>query len=323
MQVKTVQWGGILALTHNPTRTRTLEKNWFREINKRWSEFERLIISRFVAMNEEAINNAGTVGMNSEQLRIYMVYLDNLIEELLLGNPAPRNWQNQYQLESYIRGLERTRQSLISQGADLIPTAQEQLAAQGLQTFTARASLASSVPSLAPIHQEGLSFLFTRSYESLNGWTDALSKEVRQISFDAVREGKGVTETMRKIQERTQVSKSRAELIASTEINAAYRESSISETEKAGDELGEVFLMRWISADDTRVRHLHAGWHGTKATTKETRARGNKSPYRCRCSQIPVIEGASDTPAMEAKFAKERKTLLDREAEKKEADKKA
>ena len=124
-----------MALTHNPTRTRTIEKRWFREINKRWAEFEARIIDKFYLMNKDepyyqgignALNNAAVVSMSAEQMRVYMAYVNQQIAILLNGNPAPRNWQNQYQLESYMRGYQRTRDALVAQGAQLIPTAQEQ-----------------------------------------------------------------------------------------------------------------------------------------------------------------------------------------------------
>lgn len=306
-----------MAVSHNPTKTRTIEKAWFSEINKRWTEFDRRTISRFKEMNapinNELIENA-EVGMSAAQLRIYMAYVNEQIALLLLGNNPPLNWQNQYQLDSYVRGLERTRQSLIAQGAELVPTVKEQLASQGLASFTAKSSLTTSIASMAPIHQEGLEFLFTRAYESLNGWTDNLSKEIRQITFNAIRNGDGITETTKLIRERTGVSKSRAQLIARTETNQAYSEASLAETDRASEELGEQIDSRWITARDSRVRHSHAAVHGVVMDSKRARSIKSTSGYNCRCSLIPVIDGASNTQSQEDKFKAERKSLMKAEA---------
>jgi len=304
-----------VAISNNPTKTRRIEMAWFREINKRWSQFSKNIIGEFLAVNG-AITNA-EVGMSAEQLRIYMAYLNEQIEILLLGRLPPLNWQNQYQLDSYMRGIERTRQSLIRQGASIVPTASEQLAAQGLQAFTARPSLATATLQMAPIHQEGLEFLFTRSYESLKGWTDNLSKEVRSITFDAVRNGEGVTETARKIRERVGVSKSRAQTIARTEINQAYSESALAEADRASEELGEQVDSRWITARDSRVRHRHAAVHGVVMDSKRARGIKSNDGINCRCALIPVIKGVSDTESQTDKFKAERATLLKEEAKSK------
>lgn len=302
----------------NPTKTGRIQKSWFAEINRRYSKFSKDAVEKLREITAAPLAINAEVGINASQQRIYMAWLMQEIE-LLTGAEPPNNWQNVYQLESYQRGLERTRESLISQGARMTLTEAERMAAQGLTSFTAIPSLTTtlSVATMAPIHQEGLEFLFTRSYESLKGWNDSLAKEVRQITFDAVRNGDGVTETAKKIRDRTGVAKSRAQNIAATETISAYRESSIAETQRASEELGEEIDMRWITAHDNRVRHLHAGFHGTISTPEETRRKGNISPYRCRCAQIPVIKGINDTPSKNEKFKEERASLLKMEASKK------
>ena len=101
-----------------------------------------------------------------------------------------------------------------------------------------------------------------------------MGAEVRQITWDAIKNGAGMRETADKIKERIAVSKSRAQLIARTETISAYRESAIGETERASAEMGEELQMRWITARDSRVRHMHAAWHGTKGTPEEMRVKG-------------------------------------------------
>lgn len=298
-----------MSKTNNPTRTLSIEKRWIKEITRSYSSFNRDVSEKLQEYSKGMQTNA-VIGLNVEQQKLFMSWLLTRIEELT-GEPAPLNWQNQYQLESYIRAVESTRQSLISQGADISLTDAEIVQSQGFE-FTATATLGSA--SVAPaIHQDALEFLFTRSYESLKGWNDALAKEVRQITFDAVKNGEGITETTKKIKERTGVAKSRAELIARTETISAYREGSISETERAAQELDEELKMRWITALDGRVRHLHATFHGTIDTPEETRRKGAISPFNCRCSQIPVIPGVNDTEKRNAKYSEQRKQMLQAE----------
>lgn len=39
----------------------------------------------------------------------------------------------------------------------------------------------------------------------------------------------------------------------------------------------------WITRDDSRVRHLHAGWHRKKFTPRQAAINSRISPYNCRC----------------------------------------
>ena len=173
----------------------------------------------------------------------------------------------------------------------------------------------SAIPSIstgaivAPIHQDALQFLYTRSYDSLKNWTDKMSVETRQILVDGMEQGKGIRDLTKELTARIDVSRSRAELIARTETINSYQRGATTEAKRLEEELDEPILMRWISAEDSRVRRTHAAWHGTLVTPEENFARIGVSPFNCRCSQIATIED-SITPAKEAKFKKQRKALL-------------
>lgn len=307
-----------MALDKNPTKTRTIEKAWQRDINRRWSSFTKSIMTRLNQLNDQAllVNAEKAFALDASQIRIYMEFLNNQIDSILLGTAEPPNWQARYQLESYIRGLSRSEASLLAQGADITPSGAEVVKAQLLQAgqFTAIPALATS-GVLAPIHQDAFEFLFTRSYESLAKWTKSMSTEVRQIMMDALQQGQGIVKTRNKIRERIGVSKSRAELIARTETNAAFNEASISETERAAEQLGEEILIRWISALSPTTRHLHGGvWHGDLITPKEARRR-KQAPhiYNCKCSSSPAIPEAQ-TAKINKRFREQREEFIKREA---------
>jgi SPP1 gp7 family putative phage head morphogenesis protein len=236
-----------------------------------------------------------------------MEFLEMEIQRILLGTTSAPNWQSDYQLQAYMRGIERTRAQLIAQGASLVPTAEEIQLAAGLPVFTAVASLGGQPDG--PIHQDALEFLFTRSYNSLKNWTDKMAQEVRQALFDGVSEGLSIQETTRNILKRVDVTRSRARLIAQTETIQAYQISSSNEIERSSQELDEEIFMRWLTRLDGRVRHLHAKWHGKLMTTREYRKNINISPYNCRCGNAPVIAEAN-TKKKQDRFDEERKKLL-------------
>lgn len=298
----------------NPQKTLTIEKAWRREINRRWSAFKKSTTDMLREMNQFAIESdiqnrdAIPFAMNSAQQRAYMVFLQSEIDRLLLETTQAPNWQAQYQLQSYERGIEMTRASLISQGASLEPTPAEVAQAATITTFTAIPSMGAASTSI-PIHRDALEFLYNRSYESLKGWTDAMAKETRQILFNGAQQGKGIREITKQIVDRQNVSRSRARVIAQTEISQAFQQSATNETERAAEELDIEIKMRWLTVMDFKVRHLHAKWHGTTATPAENRVRIGMSPYNCRCGNSPVIPIA-DTKAKQDRFDKEREKML-------------
>lgn len=308
-----------MALVKHPTKTQRIEQNWNRDITKRWALFTTSVTDRLRQLNKIAVvfdpatalaNAEEIFSMNAGQQRIYMSFLQQEIERLLMGTQVPPNWQATYQIQAYQQGIDSTRQALISQGADIVPTAQEILQAADLGDFTATPSLGTgpAIPT-APIHRDALEFLYSRSYESLDGWTDKMATEVRGILFDGASEGKGIAEIVREMVKRIDVSKSRAQLIARTETIQAFQRSNTNETSRASAEIGKPILLRWLTSRDTRVRHLHREWHGTLATPKQNLIRISESPWNCRCAQAPVIPRANNEKNT-AKFAKQRKELL-------------
>lgn len=302
-------------IENNPTRTKTIQNNWFRDINKRWSKFKKVTIDELKKYNTKINNAAGyTFEMNASQQRIYMEFLQIQINELLLGSTEPPNWQAYYQVQAYNRGIEKTRAALKASGATIQATAAEAATAAGLTTFTATATL--GIASTAPIHGDAIAFLYTRSYEKLKGWTDAMASETRQILFNGVSEGQGIEEIARNMVARQDVSRTRARVIARTETIQAYQVSSANETERSSEELGEEVMIRWLSGLGPNVRHLHATWHGTVTSVKEYRRRIQVSPWNCVCAGAPVL-AEFNTKAKNEKFAEERKVMLAREKRKK------
>lgn len=296
--------------TKHPTGTGRIEGAWRGEINKRWAAFKRSTITRLRDVNKAAVltNAAEPFAMDASQIRSYMVFLNSEIDRLLLVTDQAPNWQAEYQLQSYTRGVGDATKALMAQSAQIAPTAAEVAAGAQLQAFTASPTLGGSTS--LPIHQDALEFLYQRSYTSLKGWTDAMARETRQILMDGLSEGKGIAEVVRDMVNRQNVSRSRARVIARTETIQAYQRSNINETQRVAEETGEEILMQWVTASDERVRPLHARWHGTKVSPEENSKRINKSPWQCRCSQVPVISGF-ENKRRDERLKQERAKMLD------------
>lgn len=313
-----------MSILSNPTRTQKIESAWLRDINRRWARFTNSVVAELRKMDKAAraqnqsglsVNVTEPFDMSASQILIYMLFMQAQIDEIITAAQVSAiggdiNWQARYQIQSYEKSIGMSRAALRAQGASLIPTAAERAAALGVIPFDIAPSLATGATgAFPPIHSDALEFLFTRSFDKLKGWTDSMASETRQVLFDGANQGQGINEIVRNMRKRIDVSKSRAELIARTEIIQAFQISQTNEAERAAEELGEPVLLRWLTSRDGRVRHLHASWHGTLSTPKENAVRITKSPWRCRCSQSPVIEEAN-TPEKKEKFDLQRKQLL-------------
>jgi len=303
-----------MALNKHPTKTFRIEKAWLSQINRRFGEFKKVVKGKLKDLNKTAmvLNAAEPFALNPQQIQAFMLFYQQQINELITGTASPPNWQAQYQLQSYQRGIERGMASLRAQGINVpdLSTATTTAASLTPASFTATPSLATAGAIIQqPIHQESLEFLYSRSYDKLKGWTDAMTGQTREILTDGVQRGLGITEITKQMVERIGVAKSSAERIARTETIQSFQRAQINNATQVSDELGEQILVRWITADDGRVRDLHASWHGEVMTPQEAMRRINISPYNCRCATIDVIEEAN-TPEIQEKFDKEREQLI-------------
>jgi len=289
-----------MAISDNPTKTRGIEKAWNREINKRFLAFRKSVIGELKRINQLTVNE---FNVDPDQLRAYMIFFQRELDTFIVGD-----WQEQYQRRSYELAIERTNQELKRQGVALT-SLEEGAALTALELSAVIASFDSIAPNLFnPVHQEALSFLFTRSFEALSGMSQEMARTVRTILFNGAQQGIGINELARQINDRINVGRSRARLIAQTETIQAFQRGTINQAALAGEFLGEEVGLRWLTRRDNKVRHLHAGWHG-KVFTKENAFKNiNISPWNCRCGLSPVIEEA-DTQKKRDKFTKERKQL--------------
>lgn len=293
-----------MTLSTNPTKTRGIEKAWLKEINRRFKQFNREVIAALRLLDKTGlVTNAFEA--DPVQLRAYIAFFQLELDNLIVGT-----WQEKYQQRAYQLAINRATAELRRQGMRTTIIEADIAAGRQIGSFTAVPSLGLSALDIAalPIHQETLEFLFTRAFESLEGLTATMARDVRNILFNGAEQGLGVDELTRQINKRISVGRSRAALIARTETIQAYQRGTINQTLLAAEFLDEDVNIRWVTVRDTKVRHLHRGWHGKVMTDKEARKNISISPYNCRCGLIPVIAEA-DTEAKQKQFTAERKEL--------------
>lgn len=280
-----------MALTNNPNKTKSIEKKWNREISVRWktfiSEFKKIDISDLI------------INIDDQQKFVMDMFIRDfeiLVTRVLLGG-GDGAWQNKYQTSTYERSAKRVVESV-----------KPSLKSSSLGGFLTTA--VNDLLSL-PSSRNELDFLHGRANDKLQGWTTLLKQEVKEI----VRNKFGTLskfELAELIKARIDVAESRARMIATTEITQAAQHSSINLSSEVEGLIGEEVNVRWISVLDSKVRHLHANWHGKIFTKAEAESKMNISPWNCRCGLKPVVESLDSDKTVE-KFKKEREVLLSRE----------
>jgi SPP1 gp7 family putative phage head morphogenesis protein len=279
-----------MALTNNPNKTKTIEKKWRAEARRRFAELkkETLLIP---------LSSVVTNVTDSERIEIerFMVEFERLATALIITDP----WQNKYQTQSYLRGLERTNNELKSLFKD------------STSEFFGLIHAKSIVSLALPGNRNELDFLHERANASLDKWVVKLLDDTKSILHEQL----GVVDVediFEAIADRINVTTTRSEAIAATEVAQASQRAVVKQAQEASILSDEQVDVRWITVRDSRVRHLHANWHGKIFSPEQAARNITISPFNCRCGLKPVIEDR--VPArVEAKFIKERKFLLSNE----------
>jgi SPP1 gp7 family putative phage head morphogenesis protein len=109
-----------------------------------------------------------------------------------------------------------------------------------------------------------------RVFEFMEGFAGDTASDLGRVLFQAVQDGQNPKDTAKDIRARFDVSKSRAERIARTEITQALRRGRIDEARDAEDKFGIRVKMLWVSAlIPERSRPWHMARHGNLYTTEE------------------------------------------------------
>lgn len=119
-----------------------------------------------------------------------------------------------------------------------------------------------------------------------------LHDDVHQVVREAQQRGTRVETLTAQLQERYDVSKSRAELIARDQVLKANADLTRIRQEEAG-----VSKYVWSTSRDEKVRPLHAALEGRQFSWSDppvTNAKGEKNhpggDVQCRCQAIPVLD---------------------------------
>lgn len=286
---------------HDPTKQGATRKKAVVDINKRYSLAKNEIVKatqEFIAGTpREIISNNVSYANN----RLYNYEVDysrlssftDLIQRILFGfldlvsaiSPTTYFLSN-YVKRAYYSGTSDTIQSAgnVASPTVISPTAIATLRSMSLDEMIND-----------PQYQRRVGLVAGRSFEAMKGLTEQTRSDLSDTLARGMALGQSTSQITNSIVERLDVSRSRAERIARTEINNAYRTATRQETEAVNQRLfqDEEYEMRllWYSALSPTTRPTHARRHGRTYTQAEVADFYSKdgNAINCLCSQVAVL----------------------------------
>lgn len=137
-----------------------------------------------------------------------------------------------------------------------------------------------------PVHSDSLELLYARNYELLEGITEDVADEVREVMTEGFQEGVGPREMGRSIRDRVdKVGMHRATMLARTETIHAHTQGAVGRYRQIlGDDAEVVVEAEILTAGDERVCPICEPRHGTTMSLDEAEQDGPPFHPQCRCT---------------------------------------
>ena len=279
----------------DPTQQKGREKRAYADFRRRLRAINAEIQERVIDQlqpREVAVNGLRAYLLNAERVYIYELdYLqlrriDETIAEIIQRIMMQRGeqwdlWMQAYTAEAYQQGAAYAQSSLAVQSA-------------------VYASAYSNIESVlfTPEYQRRIAVVTSRTFNSMEGFTDDLITTTRRILGDTIAQGKSPRWAAQQLkgylvdtEGDQKKAASRAATIARTELGVSYRSAVMDESQRASESLGLVTKLLWVSALLSTTRIDHASRHGKTYTRAEVTDFYSKrgQAINCRCSQTPVV----------------------------------
>lgn len=279
----------------DPTQQKGREKRAYADFRRRLRAINAEIQERVVYQlqpREIAVNGLRAYLLNAERAYIYELdYLqlrriDETIAEIIRRIMMQRgeqydNWFQAYTAEAYQQGAAYAQSSLAVQSA----------------VYSSAYSNIESV-LFTPEYQRRIAVVTSRTFNSMEGFTDDLITTTRRILGDTIAQGKSPRWAAQQLkgylvdtEGDQKKAASRAATIARTELGVSYRSAVMDESQRASESLGLVTKLLWVSALMATTRKTHGEKHSeilTRAQVADFYSKNGNS-INCRCSQSVVV----------------------------------
>lgn len=284
----------------DPTRTTTLRQRFEGEAGRRFRNVAGIIREAVVDLDVLGLRgesrtptvNRDRPGLSPgafdfastpQKVGAFMRWLNEMqrkqILDVLQGVPIEqagrRAWTSTYVQSAYQKGLAHAAGQMRQAGA----TVED----QWIQAAFNR-----------PIHADRLGIIYTRTYKALEGITQAMDTQISRVLTEAIAEGVGPEEMAQRLTGRVnKIGRTRARVLARTEVINAHAEASLNAYAEAGVE-GVNVKAEFATAGDSRVCPECARLEGKTYTIDESRGVIPVHP-NCRCAWLPALDDMRGT----------------------------
>ena len=242
-------------------------------------ESQPLILQQIVS-NQLPERQAWRFMTNEQKLTAFRRWITTQVNEnILVSDATGKPWTAKYIQSAYRKGMIRAYKDTHKEALAETPEFYRGRMSQFLESSFAQGERLSK-----------LQFLYTRSFNELQGITDVMSQQMNRILANGIAQGLNPTTIARMLSKNiTGITRQRALTLARTEIIAAHADGQLDSFEELGVE--ELTVMaEWSTAGDDLVCPLCAELEGAVMTIEEARGLIPRHP-NCRCAWIPANVG--------------------------------
>lgn len=278
-------------LRRDPSRTSMLRNLFVRDMRRRFrviaDAVRELVIDDdafglipkkdALVMMQQVPVQAWRFQSNASKVKSFRAWLQQQIDaQILTVDATGKPWTAMYVESAYMKGANRAYIDI--HRPDLAPSVG--FYKGGMEEF-----LRSSFSAKTAMSE--VEALYTRSFTELKGITDAMSQQMSRILTNGLVHGKGAAfiagELRRNI---ASITKTRAMVLARTEIVAAQAEGQLTAFELLGVKKVGIFA-EWLTAGDDKVCPLCGELEGVIMTIDQARGLIPRHP-NCRCAWAPA-----------------------------------
>lgn len=280
----------------DPTRTTMLRRRFVADMTKRFKELSKAI--RELVIDDDAFGlasgdsfltlqqvprQAWRFRTNAQKVKEYREWLTQQVNAGILkpvgGGISGKPWTAPYIESAYKKGSIRAYTDLRADELAAHPSLFEGGQKEFLRT-------AFSGPEAA----RKIELLYERAFNELDGITKVMEQQMSRVLAEGLSQGWGPRRIAKNLTDTvTNLNRTRANVLARTEIIRAHAEGQLDSYELLGVE--ELRLMaEWSTAGDERVCILCGELEGVVMTVDEARGLIPRHP-NCRCMWIPAKRG--------------------------------
>jgi len=274
-------------LKRDPTRTTLLRRKFMADMTRRFKKLSKAIkvlvvdvdcfgLEKLVVLQ---VRQAWRFQSSAQKVKAFRQWLQQQVNAGILtpvGGISGKPWTAPYIESAYKKGTLRAYTDLRAEELANYPSLFDGGQAEFLRTAFA-----------SPVALHKIELLYERAFSELQGVTDVMGQQMSRTLSEGLAQGYGANKIARNlVKDVSKITKTRANVIARTEIVRAHAEGQLDAFELLGVE--EVGVMaEWSTAGDERVCIECGELEGVVMTIKEARGLLPRHP-NCRCSWIPA-----------------------------------